>query len=75
MAKKKTSQFKKFITNLVDWTTVKRVLWYAGSQALVTGIAVVSGYIANISEPTTATVILGLLLAQVTKAISDSQSK
>lgn len=75
MAKKKVSKFKAFINKLVDWTTVKRVLWYAGSQALVTGVAVISGYIANISEPTTTTVILGLLLAQVTKAISDTQSK
>lgn len=75
MAKKKQSQFKVFISNLVDWNTVKRVLWYAGSQALVTGVAVLSGYISSIAEPTTATVIVGLLLAQVTKAISDTQSK
>lgn len=73
--KKKVSKFKVFISNLVDWNTVKRVLWYAGSQALVTGVAVLSGYISSISEPTTLTVIVGLLLAQVTKAISDTQSK
>ncbi len=73
--KKKVSKFNVFIKNLVDWTTVKRVLWYAGSQALVTGVAVVSGYISSISEPTTLTVIAGLLLAQITKAIHDSQSK
>jgi hypothetical protein len=73
--KKKDSQFKVFISNLVDWNTVKRVLWYAGSQALVTGVAVLSGYISSIAEPTTATVIVGLLLAQVTKAISDTQTK
>lgn len=73
--KKKVSKFKVFISNLVDWNTVKRVLWYAGSQALVTGVAVLSGYISSIAEPTTATVIVGLLLAQVTKAISDTQSK
>lgn len=75
MAKKKISQLKKFISKLVDWNTVKRVLWYVGSQALVTGVAAISGYIASIQEPTTTTVILGLLLAQVTKAISDTQSK
>lgn len=76
MAKrKKVSKFKVFISKLVDWTTVKRVLWYAGSQALVTGVAVLSGYINSISEPTTLTVIVGLLLAQVTKAISDTQTK
>ena len=75
MAKKKISKFKVFLSNLIDWNTVKRVLWYAGSQALVAGVAEVSGYITSITEPTTTTVIIGLFLAQVTKAISDSQSK
>lgn len=73
--KKKVSQFKAFISKLIDWNTVKRVLWYAGSQAVVTGVAVATGYVATIAEPNTTTVILGLLLAQVTKAISDTQSK
>lgn len=73
--KKKKSVFAAFVSKLIDWSTVKRVLWYAGSQALVTGIAAITGYISSISEPTTSTIILGLLLAQVTKAINDSQSK
>jgi len=76
MAKKKTkSKFAVFLSKLIDWSTVKRVLWYAGSQALVTGIAVLTDQISSLAHPTTATVMIGILLAQITKAINDSQSK
>lgn len=76
MAKKKTkSKFAIFMSNLIDWNTVKRVLWYAGSQALVTGVAALTDQVSSITHPTTVTVIIGLLLAQITKAIADARAK
>jgi len=62
-------QLSTFLSKLFSWPTLRRGLWYAGSQAAVLFIAELSGFIESM-EPTTGTVIIGLALAQVTKILN-----
>lgn len=60
---------KTFLSKLINWDTVKRVLWYAGAQAVVIFVASATDMISAL-EPSTTTVILGIILAQITKALN-----
>jgi hypothetical protein len=70
MTEKIRSKLSSTLSSLIDWNTVKRVLWYAGSQAVVIFIASATDYISSIQEPNLTTILLGVLLAQVTKALN-----
>lgn len=61
---------KNFLNNFFDLATLKRFAWYAGTQAVVLFVATMSNQIESIAEPTTGTLFLGLILAQITKALN-----
>ncbi len=59
-----------FLKKFFATDTLKRLFWYAGTQAVIMFLAVATEQINSLAEPTTGTVIVGLILAQITKAIN-----
>lgn len=62
---------KTFITHLINWKRFETVLWYSGAMVLADLVKEVIANLSTYHLSTTLTVLLGIVLAQISKALTN----